>query len=97
MFEGRGAEGRGGEGREKLWPDQPFRGFQAQLWWEVQVRSPYKFLDPHHFSLETPLPAPPLTFPSMAPASSHRRWGVYVASLPIGKPSHRQMRSFKKA
>ena len=31
----RGGEGRGGEGREKLWPDQPFRGFQAQLWWEV--------------------------------------------------------------
>ena len=76
---------REGEGKEKLSPAQASRGFQAQLWWEVQVRSPCKFVGPHCFSVEAPLPAPPLTLPPVAPASSHGRWGVYVASLPVGE------------
>ena len=46
----RGGEQRGGEGEALTC--SAFQGIQYQLWWEVQVRSPCRFLGPHSFQLK---------------------------------------------
>ena len=54
-----------------------FQVFQAQLWWEVKVRIPCRFLGPHRFSVEAPSACTTPNSPSHGPGLKPQKMGSF--------------------